>query len=500
MDSSQNDDSVSQQQINEKSTINTQSSTNKTDVNKENNENEAVITFPKGQVEVMEVDEFEDNSKVPHLSFWKIYLLFLNFGFHAWGGPVAQIALIKERLVIKDQWITPARFNRVYGVFQILPGPEATELCMFFGFLAGRGRIGGFLGGLGFVTPGFLLILLFSFIYVKVGLKNIYFNASFRALQPIVAAMVLRAVHKIGDHSFISSRDRKFNYLLFGLAILSAIQTVVNLNFFITLGVCGIAYMFLDRKMYWPGILVFVLEFIGFGVYVGFRGLPSKYSIATGVGKETDPGHIFGLGLIAGSLSFGGAYTTIPFLQVEAVMIGKWMAKQTFLDAIAIGQILPSPLVMFSTFIGYYGGWVYGNGNHAWAFLNATLISIGILTPCFFFTILGHHALEKLVRNKFLAAFFDGISASVVGIIAITALDLLNFSVTTTAMIDNLPPEKKDLVAAQHSSIAAILYVLSLATLYTFKRPTTSLVLVIFGAIAGQYLFVVNENGERLEL
>jgi len=131
------------------------------------------------------------------------------------------------------------------------------------------------------------------------------------------------------------------------LAILSAVQCVVNLNFLITLGVCGVAYMFIDRGKYWFGLSVFVLEFIGFGLYVGFKGLPSKTSTGIGVAKETDPGHIFGLGLLAGSLSFGGAYTTIPFLQAEAVEIGKWMAKTVFLDAIAIGQILPSPLVMF---------------------------------------------------------------------------------------------------------------------------------------------------------
>jgi chromate transport protein ChrA len=168
------------------------------------------------------------------------------------------------------------------------------------------------------------------------------------------------------------------------------------------------------------------------------------------------------------------------------------MTTQTFLDAIAIGQILPSPLVMFSTFIGYYAGWVHGG--YGWAFLNATLISIGILVPCFFFTIMGHNLLEKLVRNKFLAGFFDGISASVVGIIAMTAFDLLKFSVVNTSIIDDVPPEKKNLLAAQHSSIAAILYLLSLAALYGFRKPTTSLILVIFGAIAGQYLFVVDKE------
>src|SRR5205085_11821762 len=109
--------------------------------------------------DALQVDEFEDNSKIPRLSYLRIYLTFVNHGARAWGGPVAQIANLQEAFVTQQKWITPARFNRVFGVYQILPGPEATELAMFFGCLS-RGRIGGVLGGLGFCTPGFLLILL----------------------------------------------------------------------------------------------------------------------------------------------------------------------------------------------------------------------------------------------------------------------------------------------------------------------------------------------------
>jgi len=134
--------------------------------------------------------EYEDNSRVPQLSTLQIFWLFFSqFGIFAWGGPVAQIALIKERLVVKDQWITMPRFIRIFGVYQILPGPEAAELCMFFGCLAG-GRWGGLAAGLGFVLPGFVLMLAASYVYVVVGFGNTYFDASFRALQPMVAAMV----------------------------------------------------------------------------------------------------------------------------------------------------------------------------------------------------------------------------------------------------------------------------------------------------------------------
>jgi chromate transport protein ChrA len=135
-------------------------------------------------------DGLRDNSNVPHLSLLKLFwFFFYNFGLFAWGGPVAQIALIKERLVIQDKWITLPRFQRVFSVYQILPGPEAAELCMFFGCLS-AGRIGGIVAGLGFILPGFLLMLLASYLYSLAGFENVYFNASFRAVQPIVSAMV----------------------------------------------------------------------------------------------------------------------------------------------------------------------------------------------------------------------------------------------------------------------------------------------------------------------
>ena len=131
-----------------------------------------------------------DNSNVPRLSYPKLFwFFFYNFGLFAWGGPVAQIALIKERLVIQDKWITLPRFQRAFSVYQILPGPEAAELCMFFGCLS-AGRVGGCIAGIAFMLPGFVLMLLASYLYSLAGFENKYFNASFRALQPIVAAMV----------------------------------------------------------------------------------------------------------------------------------------------------------------------------------------------------------------------------------------------------------------------------------------------------------------------
>lgn len=145
---------------------------------------------PSEGIQENDPNSLTDNSSVPHMSLPELfYFFFVNFGLFAWGGPVAQIALIKDRLVLQDKWITLARFQRVFSVYQILPGPEAVELCMFFGCLS-NGRLGGIVAGLGFLLPGFALMLAASYGYVLVGSDNKYFNAGFRGVQPVVGAMV----------------------------------------------------------------------------------------------------------------------------------------------------------------------------------------------------------------------------------------------------------------------------------------------------------------------
>ena len=95
-----------------------------------------------------------------------IFVRFLRFGALAWGGPAAQIAMIKRECVDELDWISEASFKKTLAVYQILPGPEAHELCVYFGRIRG-GKLGGFLAGLGFALPGFLLMLALSILYVR---------------------------------------------------------------------------------------------------------------------------------------------------------------------------------------------------------------------------------------------------------------------------------------------------------------------------------------------
>ncbi|KAN0069548.1 Chromate transporter domain containing protein [Elaphomyces granulatus] len=425
----------------------------------------------------------QDNSNVPRLPLLKLFwFFFYNFGLFAWGGPIAQIALIKEKLVVEDKWISIPRFQRVFSVYQILPGPEATELCIFFGCLS-AGRVGGIVAGIAFILPGFLLMLLASYLYSLVGFENQYFNASFRAVQPIVAAMILRAAHKIADHSLVDQTTRKPNPYLIIAALCTALNSALRINIFISLALYGIIYALIARRQFIIAASVFILQYAVYAIYVVFRGLPSPVSLALGTAKTPELGNLLALGLVAGSLSFGGAYTAVLFIQVEAVLKGAWLPQRVFLDCIAIGNALPAPLVIFATFVGFQGGLV--TGGIGAAFAGAVVITIGILFPCFVFTIAGHELLEKLL----LSGFFDGLCGAVIGLIAVIAVQLLQSSIQWSPSSDNTDITIIIEQISQNGP-AAVLYMLALATLYKSTNKYTPMILLASGAIAGQFLFV----------
>ena len=112
------------------------------------------------------------------VSYGRLFWRFLRFGLLAWGGPVAQIAMIRRELVDEERWVTPDHFHRILALYQVLPGPEAHELCVYFGMRA-RGRLGGLLAGLGFMLSGFILILTLSWAYVNFGANTAVLPAIF---------------------------------------------------------------------------------------------------------------------------------------------------------------------------------------------------------------------------------------------------------------------------------------------------------------------------------
>jgi chromate transporter len=314
--------------------------------------------------------------------------------------------MIREELVEREGWITRERFNRVLSIYQLLPGPEAHELCVYFGYVA-RGRVGGLLAGLGFMLPGFTLMLATSWAYVRFGIARIAPDGLFYGLQAAVLALIVRAVYRIGRHALA-------NPWLFAVAATATASDLAGVHFGLTLAVGGFAYAAVARgRLGWAGAVV-AASAVAALLLPAFRGAADPSPVVAAGGGDPSLGRLFGSGLLAGLLTFGGAYTVIPFLRREAVAVGAWMTDGQFVDGLALSGILPAPLVIFGTFVGYVGG----------GFPGAVAVTLGIFIPAFAFTLTAHGALERLVEAPVLHAFLDGVTAAVVGLIAATTVRL----------------------------------------------------------------------------
>ena len=380
----------------------------------------------------------------PRLSLFRLFLRFLRFGFLAFGGPVAQIAMVKQALVEEERWISPVRFNRLLAVMQILPGPEAHELCVHLGMVA-RGRIGGLLAGLGFMLPGFVLMLGAAWLYKGWIVDNPVMAPIFLGVQVVVLAIILRAVQRIGAHIL----EDRLLWLLAG-AVLAA--TLAGVPFWIPLIASGLIYTYAKRPAL--AAAIFVAAVVLAVVVTGAAPL-AKTSIAA---SEAGVVALFIAGLKGGLLTFGGAYTAIPYVRTDTVGRG-WISDASFLDGVAFAGMLPAPLVIFATFAGYVAAGLPG----------AAAITAGMFLPAFAFSMIFFERLEAVVDNPALHRVLGGVAAAVVGVIAAT---LLQLGWSTAGRAANLVP-------------AALLFGAAVLVVWRWKGKLTAPALVLAGGVAG---------------
>jgi len=389
-----------------------------------------------------------------------IFARFLRFGLFAFGGPVAQIAMLRHELVDQEKWVTSDRFNRLLAVYQVLPGPEAHELAVHLGLVRG-GRLGAFLAGLGFMLPGFLLMLLLSWLYLGIDLTQPGVAAGLLGAQVAVVALVTRAVPRIGRHILV---DR----WTCAIAVVAGLATLAGISFWFVLPVSALAYVLASR----PGpagsgaigaaAALAVLFAITVLAVVWSVGEPTGAAASAGAPSTPDAVALFGSGLKAGLLTFGGAYTAIPFVRHDAVDHG-WLSDGQFLDGLALSGVLPAPLIIFATFVGFVAGGLPG----------AVAITLGIFLPAFSFAILLGDRLEALVDWRPLHRALEGVAAGVVGIIAVTAIQL------GAAVAGRVPS----------IAVAALLFAAGLAILAVWKSRWATPLVVASGALAGWLAF-----------
>src|SRR5213082_3335837 len=334
-----------------------------------------------------------DGDRMP--SWREVSLYFLFLGFVNVGGPVAQITMMYNHMVEKHKWLSKDRFVKIMAFCHMLPGPEALQLAIYVGYLK-RKLWGGILAGLTFILPGALVMIVLSWLYLKYG-KLPQVNNALYVLKPAVLGIIAAGIIKLGRAAIRS----------FFLAVLLvgafAGMRFAGINFLLILLIAGVLNLIVDRG--WPlvkktaptlpamvGGIALLLPFAGSRLF-----------------------QVIWLFLKTGLLSFGGAYASLVFVQRGAVAEYHWLSDGQLLDGVALSVATPGPFMLFTTFVGYLASGVIG----------AVLATFFVFLPSFVFVIAGVHYVEKVRDNRMIQAFLAGVSAAVVGVIAVVSLDLI---------------------------------------------------------------------------
>jgi len=326
-------------------------------------------------------------------SWREVFLYFLSLGFVNIGGPVAQITIMFNHMVEKRRWLSKDRFVKIMAFCHMLPGPEALQLAIYVGYLK-RKLWGGILAGLTFILPGAVVMIVLSWFYVTYG-KLPQVNNALYVLKPAVLGIIAAGIIKLGRASI---RNLFLAILLVGAFVGMRFG---GINFLLILLIAGLFNLIVDGGL--PRKTAPTLPLVVGGLGLTLPLLDSRWL------------QVAWLFLKTGLLSFGGAYASLVFVQRGAVAQYHWLSDSQLLDGVALSVATPGPFMLFATFVGYLARGIPG----------AVLATFFVFLPSFIFVIAGAHYVEKLRENRPIQAFLAGVSAAVVGVIAVVSLDLI---------------------------------------------------------------------------
>ena len=326
------------------------------------------------------------NNSTEQVSLSVIAKEWLRLGITGFGGPPAHIALLRKLCVEKNKWIESTEYEDAVATTNLLPGPASTQLAIFCAWKL-RGVRGALLGGLCFIAPGLVLIIALAALFLAKHPMNWVLGAAGGAGAG-VAVVALNAAYQLVPGSWqrftSTQRARWFVYAILGVLCTNFLPAFVVL----VLLACGLFEVMLrasDQRLGLIGPLA-----LGHGAAL------------TGLGA------VCWVALKVGALSYGGGFVIIPLMQHDVVSTYHWMTNAQFLNAVALGQITPGPVVQTVAVVGYSARGLTG----------ALLAAFIAFTPSFIFVLIGAPRFEKIRKNKNVASFFAGAGTAVLGAIA----------------------------------------------------------------------------------
>ena len=360
----------------------------------------------------------------------ELALLFFKLGSIAFGGPAAHIAMMEDEVVKKRKWMTQQHFLDLVGATNLIPGPNSTEMTMHCGHERAGWR-GLVVAGASFVFPAVVITMVFAWLYQQYGQLPAV-EPFIYGIKPAVIAIILGAVYRLGKKA-IKSRE---------LAVLGALTLIAAL-----LGVNEILALFAG------GLL-------GLAWYLVLHRTNTLYSFAPLMLLQitTAPGTLKILWTFfkVGALLYGSGYVLFAFLDAELVNTGI-LTRQQLIDAVAVGQFTPGPVLSTATFIGW-------QLNGFWGAIAAT---VGIFLPSFLLVALLNPLIPRMRKSKVIAAFLDAINIASVAVIAAVCVEMGKDTLTDWRTV--------------------VIAVMSIVAVFYFRKMNSAFI-VIGGALAGYLL------------
>ncbi len=356
--------------------------------------------------------------------------LFFKLGSIAFGGPAAHIAMMEEEVVEKRKWMSPQHFLDLVGATNLIPGPNSTEMTMHCGHER-AGWKGLILAGTCFVFPAVVITMVFAWLYQQYGqLPQV--EPFIYGIKSAVIAIIIGAVYRLGKKALK-------NIELGILGALTLVACLLGLHEILALFACG--------------LLGLVWHFLQSSKN-NLNSFTSLFLLQVTVSASTLK--ILWAFFKVGALLYGSGYVLFAYLDAELVNTGL-LTRQALIDAVAVGQFTPGPVLSTATFIGWQLGGFWG----------AVAASVGIFLPSFIFVALLNPIIPKMRKSKTIAAFLDAVNIAAVAVIVAVCVEMGKDTLTDWRTI--------------------VIAVLSMIAVFAFKKINSAFV-VIGGALLGYLL------------
>ncbi len=330
----------------------------------------------------------------------EVAALFLRLGFTAFGGPAADIAIMRDEVVKKRKWITEQEFLDLFGAANMIPGPTSTETAIYLGYRR-VGWMGLVLAGVCFILPAMLIVMILSWAYIRYGTTT-WASGILYGIMPVVMAIIAQALWGLGTKAVK-------NWLTGIIGLCAVALYMLGVNILIILLFAGLIAMIGEnfsriKNIPIAGILIPI-------VGLSFLAASTPFNLTL----------LFLNFLKIGATLYGSGYVLLAFLRADFVLRLGWLTDKQLIDAIAIGQITPGPVFTTATFIGYLLGGIPG----------AVIATLGIFLPSFIYVGISSLIIKRIRNSPWASNFLDGVNAASLGLMLAVSIQL-----ASTALID----------------------------------------------------------------